>query len=105
MYKRQVNPEFDNLKSECSFKLAEMINSRLIRIVCTEAQKERIIEELGVLKQDHIDADTRKKGIISKEKMKEILGHSPDYLDMLIMAMFFRIKPIIHRPKAKIGRT
>lgn len=101
---RPINLEFDNLKSECSFKLAELVNARKIRIVCTEVQRERIIEELGVLKQDHIDADTRKKGIISKEKMKEILGHSPDYLDMLIMAMFFRIKPIIHRPRAKVGK-
>ena len=80
---RPINPEFDNLKSECAFKLAEMINNRLIRIVCNDAQRERIKKELSVLKQDHIDADTRKKGIISKEKMKEILGHSPDYLDML----------------------
>ena len=101
---RPVNPEFDNLKSECAFKLAEMINNRLIRIVCNDAQRERIKKELSVLKQDHVDADTRKKGIISKEKMKEILGHSPDYLDMLIMAMVFRIKPVLKRPKAKLGK-
>lgn len=101
---RPINPEFDNLKSECAFKLAEMINNRLIRIVCNDAQRERIKKELSVLKQDHIDADTRKKGIISKEKMKEILGHSPDYLDMLIMAMIFRIKPVLKRPKAKLGK-
>ena len=101
---RPINPEFDNLKSECAFKLAEMINNRLIRIVCNDAQRERIKKELSVLKQDHLDADTRKKGIISKEKMKEILGHSPDYLDMLIMAMIFRIKPVLKRPKAKLGK-
>ena len=45
-----------------------------------------------------------KKSIISKDKMKEILGRSPDYLDMLIMAMFFRIKPIPQRPKVKLGQ-
>mgnify|MGYP006955397068 FL=1 len=101
---RPINPEYDNLKSECAFKLAELINNRQIRIICTEAQRERIMEELSVLKQDHIDADTRKKGIISKENMKDILGHSPDYLDMLIMAMLFRIKPIPKRPKAKLGQ-
>ena len=39
-----------------------------------------------------------------EEKMKEILGHSTDYLDMLIMAMIFRIKPTPKRPKAKIGK-
>lgn len=95
---RPINPEYDNLKSECAFKLAELVNNRQMRIVCSDEQREHIIEELGVLKQAHIDADTRKKGIISKEKMKELLGHSPDYLDMLIMAMFFRIKPVIRRP-------
>lgn len=100
---RPVNPEYDNLKSECGFKLAELVNNRQIRIVCTDAQRERIKKELSVLKQDHIDADTRRKGIISKEKMKEILGFSPDYLDMLIMAMYFRIKPVPKRPKAKLG--
>ena len=99
-----IEPEYDNLKSECAFKLAELINNRQIRVICTEVQRERIMEELAVLKQDHIDADTRKKGIINKEKMKEILGHSPDYLDMLIMAMLFRIKPIPKRPKAKLGQ-
>ena len=72
-------------------------------MVCTDAQRERIKKELSVLKHDHIDADTRRKGIISKEKMKEILGFSPDYLDMLIMAMYFRIKPVPKRPKAKLG--
>ena len=101
---RPVNPEFDNLKSECAFKLAEMINNRQIRVVCSDAQGERIKKELSVLKQDHVDADTRKKGIISKEKMKETLGHSPDYLDMLIMAMVFRIRPVLKRPKAKLGK-
>lgn len=99
---RPVNPEYDNLKSECAFKLAELVNARKLRIVCTEAQRERIIEELGVLKQAHIDADTRRKGIISKEKMKEILGHSPDYLDMLIMAMLFRVQPIASRPVGRL---
>ena len=46
------------------------------------------MEELSVLKQDHM-MPIPKKGIISKENMKDILGHSPDYLDMLIMAMLF----------------
>lgn len=99
-----LDKEFDNLKSQCAFKLAELINDRKIRIICTDEQKERIKDELSLIKQAHIDDDTRKKGIISKEKMKEILGHSPDYLDMLIMSMFFKIKPLPKRPKAKLGR-
>jgi len=88
-----------NLKSECGFKLAELINKRKIKIVCTEKQRERIIEELGVLKQFDIDNDTGKKRIISKDDMKQSLQRSPDYLDMLIMGMYFQLAPIFKTPK------
>jgi hypothetical protein len=84
--------EFNNLKSECGFKLAEYINARKIKIICTEKQKQSIIEELGVLKRDKVDADTGKLSIVKKEYMKEILNRSPDYLDMLLMRMYFEIK-------------
>lgn len=85
--------EFANLKSECAYKLAEVINKREMKIVCSPEQKERIIEELGVLKTADIDADEKRKRIISKDKMKENLQRSPDYLDMLLMRMIFLIKP------------
>jgi phage terminase large subunit len=85
--------EYGNLKSECAYKLAELVNKRQIKIKCNPDQKERIIEELGVLKADDVDADEKKKRIIKKEVMKEILGRSPDYLDMLIMRMLFAVKP------------
>jgi hypothetical protein len=85
--------EYNNLKSECGFKLAELINERKIKIICTEQQKEQIISEIGVLKIDKVDNDTGKKAIISKDKMKELLqGKSPDYLDQLLMRMYFEIK-------------
>jgi phage terminase large subunit len=85
--------EYANLKSECAYELASQINNRKIKIICTDEQKENIIEELGVLKADNVDADERKKKIIKKEMMKELLGHSPDYLDMLLMGMYFKVQP------------
>lgn len=89
-----VRNEYDCIKSDCGFKLAELINKRQIKIVCTDEQRERIKDELGVLKQAELDNDTKKKAIIRKATMKVLLGHSPDYLDMLIMLMiFFLIKP------------
>lgn len=87
-----AHKEFGNLKSECGYQLAALINQRLIRIICTTEQKQRIIEELGVLKSKDVDADEKRKYIISKEEMKELLGRSPDYLDMLIMGMYFEVK-------------
>lgn len=84
--------KYANLKSECAYKLAELINKREIRIICSKEQEEIIKEELMTLKGANMDNDTQKKKIISKDEMKAILGHSPDYLDMLIMGMLFIIK-------------
>jgi len=88
-------PEYNHLKSECAFKLAELINERKIKIICNEMQKQAIIEELGCLKKDNLDNDTGKLQIIKKDKMKEILQRSPDYLDMLIMRCYFEVRKSI----------
>lgn len=82
--------KYENLRAECYFKLAEMINERKIRVICNSDQRERLMEELGALKQAYIDNDVRRKGIISKEVMKIILGRSPDYMDAMMMNMYFR---------------
>lgn len=87
--------EFANLKAECGWKLAEFVNKRMIKIVCTAQQKEQIIKEMGVLKSKTVDSDEMRKRLISKEEMKEMLqGKSPDYLDTLLMGMFFHVKPV-----------
>ena len=87
--------KYANLKSECGYKLADVINKRLMKIICTEEQAERIKDELGVLKEVSGLDDTQKKRIITKDDMKAILGNSPDYLDMLIMGMYFLLKPAV----------
>jgi len=84
--------EYANIKAQCAYKLAELINNRAIKILCTPEQKQAIIEEIGILKADSVDKDETKKRIIKKELMKELLGRSPDYLDMLIMRMYFEIQ-------------
>ena len=99
---RPLDSRYDNLKSECAFKLAELINKRAIKIVCTAEQRERIMDKLGALKQADNDHDTKKFGIIKKEAMKIILGHSPDYLDMLIMSMYFRRVKASRGPQMRV---
>ena len=82
--------QFGNLKDECGFKLAELINNRDIFIRCTAEQEENIKVELSsCLKRDNVNLD--KKKLIKKDKMKELLGHSPDYLDMLLMGMYWEL--------------
>lgn len=85
---------YANLKSECAYKLAELVTARKIKIVCTQEQQDLIKEELMCLKGENITSDTSKKKLISKDAMKALLGRSPDYLDMLIMGMFFEVKPV-----------
>lgn len=82
---------YGNLKDACAFKLAEVINNRLIKINCTAEQEVRIKKEISVcLKRDNVDLDVKK--IIKKDKMKKLMGgDSPDHLDQLLMRMFFEI--------------
>jgi hypothetical protein len=87
--------DFDNLKSECAWKLAEFINKRQIRIICSPKQEEAIKQELSVcLRRDNMDSDDQKKKLIKKPQMKKELGRSPDYFDMLLMEMIFYLKTI-----------
>ena len=83
--------KYQNLRAECYFKLAELVNARKLRIICNEQQRERIIDELGALKQAHVDNDVGKLDVMKKDEWKKLLGgKSPDYADMLMMAMYWR---------------
>lgn len=101
---RAGDPKYANLRSECYFKLADHINARRMRVVCTPEQRERLKEELAVIRQAFIDSDTKKKTIISKEEMKKLLGRSPDYADMLMMGMWFRRSNITSGAKLKVHK-
>lgn len=85
--------KYANLKSECAFKLAELINKGLLKIICTDKERELIMAELGCLKRADVDKDEKRLTIISKEKMKETLGRSPDFLDTLIFRGYWECTP------------
>ena len=83
--------QYTNLKSQCYFHLANLVNSNLLYISqCTQEQKEFIIQELEQVKRNNIDKDG-KLSILPKEKVKEIIGRSPDYADALMMRMYFEL--------------
>jgi len=83
---------FDNLKSQCYYKLAEYINDNKIFINASGTIKEKIIQELEQVKQKSVDNDG-KKGIIPKDKVKALIGRSPDFSDCLAMRMVFEYTP------------
>lgn len=83
---------YDNLKSQCSFIMAEKIQSRQ----CSENCEDKTViditgEEMEQIKEKDIDKDGR-KGIISKDKIKEIIGRSPDEWDSIMMRAYFELK-------------
>lgn len=92
------NPEtnqddnFNNLKSQCYFKLSELINTNKIWFR-PEQYKQLITEELEQVKQKDMDKDG-KKMVIPKDKVKELLGRSPDFSDMIMMRMWFLFKRV-----------
>lgn len=81
--------QYQNLKTQCYFKLAELIQSDKIYINCKEQTIiDEITKELEMVKRDKIDSDGKLQ-IISKEKVKASIGRSPDYSDALMMRMYF----------------
>lgn len=90
-----IAENFDNLKSQCYFRLAERINKNGLYLECESDEiRSWIIEELEQVKQKMLDSDM-KKGVIPKDKVKEALGRSPDFSDTIMMREYFELKPVI----------
>lgn len=86
--------QYQNLKTQCYFKLAELIQSDKIYINCKEQTIiDEITKELEMVKRDKIDSDGKLQ-IISKEMVKASIGRSPDYSDALMMRMYFCFEQI-----------
>ncbi|QKZ15195.1 terminase large subunit domain-containing protein [Spirosoma sp. KUDC1026] len=96
-------PNYNNLKSQCYFRLADRINQAGIYIlpnVMSEKEVEDTVEELEQVKQRDMDAEG-KKAVISKEDVKELIGRSPDNSDVLMMREYFELNsPVVSTARA-----
>jgi len=82
--------EYKNLRSQCIFTLADLVNNHRISSRVTGKQKEVIIEELSNY-QDVSQGDGKRMAT-AKEDIKAIIGRSPDSSDCFIMRCYFVIK-------------
>ena len=83
--------EYKNLRSQCIFELARLVNDHNIAVKVDDIRiKEAIIEELATY-QDASKGDG-KRFATPKEDVKELIGRSPDISDTLIMRLYFEIK-------------
>lgn len=94
--KTKIN--YKNIKSQCGYKLAEKINAGEIYFEC-EVSKSEIIQELECLQSFDLDKEGKVQ-ILPKIKVKELIGRSPDHLDMLLMRMRFELKAKSRGPRA-----
>jgi len=85
-----TNKMYFNLKCQCGYKLAELVKYIYIECDLPDSEIEMIRQELGMLKTYESDKDGKLR-ILPKEKIKEILGRSPDWLDVFIMRMYFEL--------------
>ncbi|SFQ59200.1 hypothetical protein [Flavobacterium akiainvivens] len=87
-----IKPNFDSLKSQCSIKMAEMIATRQAGEWCRDdTVLQTTTEELEQVKLKDIDRDGR-QGIIPKERVKDLIGRSPDEWDSIMMRYWFALR-------------
>jgi len=86
------NPQYKNLQTQCLYKVANIINlnSMYISAELTQKEKDDIIEEIEQI-QSFKTEDDGKLRCKPKKDIKEDIGRSPDWRDMILMRMYFEI--------------
>ncbi|MDA3918736.1 MAG: terminase family protein [Deltaproteobacteria bacterium] len=94
--KARKRQNYKNLKAQCYYKFADRVDldgyyispdvaSRKIK---GKTFKQRVMHERRGIKKDKPDQDG-KRAIMPKDQVKNIIGHSPDILDMMMMREYF----------------
>lgn len=92
---------FGNLKTQCYFKLKELMEKRWLRINAEWKHKDSLMQELSNILLKNELSDT-KIMLESKDDMKRRIGRSPDIADMVMMRMYYEIKPVSKKEQTEI---
>lgn len=87
---KPLTSDYKNLRSQCIFELANLVNNHKIASRVSGKQKEVIIEELSAY-QD-ISKGDGKRMALTKEEVRDIIGRSPDHSDTWVMRVFFVVR-------------
>lgn len=82
--------QYTNLKTECAFKLKELIEANKIFIE-DKTYLKQIMADLEAICREPLD-DELKIGLEKKSKHKARTGRSPDFFDSLLMRMYFEVR-------------
>lgn len=94
-----IKGTYDRLKSQCAFTFAEMLiagelsidRQLLDRKFNGVPLRQILMKERKVIRPDGERRDYG-KCLIKKQAMKRIIGHSPDFIEALLMVIIFKIK-------------
>lgn len=90
---KENTANFNNLKSQCGYYMAEMIVKKKVG---ERVQDANVIdwtsEEMEQVKQKDIDKDG-KIALVSKDVVKNNIGRSPDEWDSIMMRYYFELEP------------
>jgi phage terminase large subunit len=79
------------LKNQCSHKMAMRIGNKEVGEICRDKQIiDLISEELEAVKLVEMDKDGKVK-LLPKDKVKELIGRSPDDWDSIMMRYYFEL--------------
>ena len=83
------NQNFKTVKDQCGWYLANKVNNNEVYEFCESPElRDTMIEEFEQIKDAGMDKDM-KKGLVSKDKIKEAIGRSPDDSDTYLMRSWF----------------
>lgn len=88
---RGKEENFSNLKTQCYYKLSEMINKNELYFGVSNLEN-KLSEELEWIRLPK-ELDVSKISLLSKDEVKKKIGRSPDYSDALMMRMYFLVNP------------
>jgi hypothetical protein len=86
---KAVRDNYMNLKSDCYFKMGELITNNLITFESTH--KDTIVKELEMIRREKLDSDGKLR-VTNKEDLKKRHGISPDFADAIMMRAFYELK-------------
>jgi hypothetical protein len=88
---------YENLKSQCSIRMANRIERREVVELCDDPEViEMTSEEMEQIKYKDLDKDG-KQGVVPKETIKALIGRSPDDWDSIMMREWFDLYIVEHK--------
>jgi hypothetical protein len=87
------NENYSNLKSQCSHKMGMKIVKGEVGEVCDDNSLIDVIsEEMETVKLVDMDKDGKIK-VLPKDRVKDLIGRSPDEWDTIMMRYWFELIP------------